>query len=224
MLKQRIPFSPGLGRQEKATSRTADITTSPLCKGKHMGRALTDMSLQELWELFPIILTPHCDCWSRWYAEEAHLLQSLLKDIPGVHLNHIGSTAIAGIWAKPIIDMLLEVRDKADMTLAAARLTDNGYILMSKEEARISFNKGYTEQGFAEKVFHIHLRLQGDNDELFFRDHLNMHPEIAKAYEALKLRLWKQYEHDRDRYTLEKSAFIIEQTGRAKKYLDNTVL
>ena len=68
---------------------------------------------------------------------------------------------------KNIIDILLEVRDEADMVFAATRLTDNGYIFMSKEAAGISFNKGYTEQGGAEKPFHIHPHLQDDNDKLF---------------------------------------------------------
>ena len=65
----------------------------------------------------------------------------------------------------------------------------------------MSFNKGYTEEGFAEKVFHLHLRYFGDNDELYFRDYLNERPDIAEKYEQLKLSLWKKYEHDRDGYT-----------------------
>ena len=80
----------------------------------------------------------------------------------------------------------------------------------------ISFNKGYTEQGFAERVFHLHLRLYGDNDELYFRDYLNDHPEIAKEYEALKLTLWKKYEHNRDAYTDAKGEFITKYTEEAK--------
>lgn len=60
---------------------------------------------------------------------------------------------------------------------------------MSTEDRRISLNSGYTKNGFADKVFHIHLRYVGDNDELYFRDYLKDHPQIAKEYETLKLGL-----------------------------------
>ena len=75
---------------------------------------------------------------------------------------------------------------------------------------------GYTEQGFADEVIHLHLRYRGDNDELYFRDYLLEHPECAREYEALKIRLWKQYEHNRDAYTEGKTAFIRRQTEAAK--------
>ena len=56
---------------------------------------------------------------------------------------------------------------------------------MSAETNRISLNRGYTENGFADKVYHIHLRYIGDNAELYFRDYLNEHSDVAKEYEAL---------------------------------------
>ncbi|HEL1145044.1 TPA: GrpB family protein, partial [Streptococcus equi subsp. zooepidemicus] len=83
-------------------------------------------------------------------------------------------------------------------------------------ETRIILNKGYTEHGFAEKVFHLHIRIVGDNDELYFRDYLNEHKEIGKEYEILKLSLWKEFEHDRDGYTEAKTDFIRKYTNLAK--------
>lgn len=80
----------------------------------------------------------------------------------------------------------------------------------------MSFNKGYTENGFAEKVFHLHLRYMDDNDEIYFRDYLIAHPKIAEEYEALKLGLWKRFEHDRDGYTEAKSEFVKKYTALAK--------
>lgn len=88
---------------------------------------------------------------------------------------------------------------------------------MSETKDRISLHKGYTENGFAEKVFHLHFRLKGDNDELYFRDYLLADPEIAKAYEKLKLSLWKRYEHDRDGYTEAKTDFVRKYTQIAQK-------
>jgi GrpB-like predicted nucleotidyltransferase (UPF0157 family) len=88
---------------------------------------------------------------------------------------------------------------------------------MSTEAKRISLNKGYTKDGFADKVYHIHLRYTGDNDELYFRDYMNEHPTTAKEYESLKLELWKKYEHDRDAYTDAKGDFIRKWTAEAHK-------
>ena len=177
-----------------------------------MGKKLSEMTLEELWELFPIMLTEHKDCWDEYYAEEVAELQKVLPK--GVKINHIGSTAIKGIWAKPIVDILVEVSN--NLIDIAKILQDNGWIKMSKSKNRISFNKGYTENGFAEKVYHLHLRYVGDNDEIYFRDYLNTHPEIAKEYENLKLRIWKKYEHDRDSYTEAKSEFVTKYTTLAK--------
>ena len=80
----------------------------------------------------------------------------------------------------------------------------------------MDFNKGYTPDGFAERVFHLHLRDMNDHDELYFMTYLNEHPDIATAYEALKRILWKKYEFDRDTYTEMKSAFVKLYTQKAK--------
>ena len=87
---------------------------------------------------------------------------------------------------------------------------------MSQSSDRISFNKGYTENGFAEKVFHLHLRYIKDNSELYFRDYLIEHPDVASEYEKMKLKLWKKYEHDRDGYTNAKTEFIQKYTQKAR--------
>ena len=68
-------------------------------------------------------------------------------------ISHIGSTAVSGIWAKPIIDILAEIPKGISMEEIEKILTEYRYILMSGCENRKSFNKGYTENGFAEKVY-----------------------------------------------------------------------
>ncbi len=178
---------------------------------------LSEMTLEELWELFPIILTEHKSYWANWYREEVSILKNLLP--PELEYHHIGSTAINHIWAKPIIDILIIVNSDKQLKDTADTLRKNGYIIMSASDKRISLNKGYTENGFAEKVFHLHLRLENDKDEIYFRDYLNSHYEIAKEYEEMKLRLWKKYEHDRDAYTNAKSQFVKKYTELAKQNL-----
>ena len=182
-----------------------------------MGRDLSEMSLEELWVLFPIFLVAHDDRWKDSFHEIEKTLSGLLSDQPVVRISHIGSTAIQGIWAKNIVDVMVEISQSADMRDMARILEQNGFIIMSSESKRISLNSGYTENGFADKVYHIHLRYAGDNDELYFRDYLNEHPVVAKEYETLKLRLWKQYEHNRDAYTNAKTDFISKWTAEARK-------
>ena len=96
-------------------------------------------------------------------------------------------------------------------------LQNYGWIIMNESANRISLNKGYTENGFDEKVYHLHLRHIGDHDEIYFRDYLNNHPDVAKEYEQLKFELWKKYEHNRDGYTNAKSEFVNKYTLIAKK-------
>ena len=182
-----------------------------------MGKDLSKMTLEELWELFPIFLVPHDDQWKDSFNEIEEMLTGLLSDQTVDRISHIGSTAIQGIWAKNIIDVMVEIPQSAEMKDIAQILEENGFTVMSAEANRISLNKGYTENGFADKVYHIHLRYTGDNDELYFRDYLNEHPDVAKEYEALKLRLWKQYEHNRDAYTDAKTDFIYKWTAEARK-------
>ena len=182
-----------------------------------MSPSLEEMSLEELWQLFPIFLREHQDEWKEWYETERLRLLSFLPEHQIVRLSHIGSTSIETIWAKPIVDILLEIPKEADMAVMRDLLLQNGFLLMSESQGRMSFNKGYTPSGFAERVFHLHLRYEDDNDELYFRDYLQEHPAVAKDYEKLKLSLWKQYEHNRDAYTDSKTDFIKKYTKEAKR-------
>ncbi|MBZ2066038.1 GrpB family protein [Streptococcus sanguinis] len=182
-----------------------------------MSPSLEEMSLEELWQLFPIFLREHQDEWKDWYAEERLRLLSFLPANQLVRISHIGSTSVETIWAKPIVDILLEIPKETDMAVMKDLLLQNGYLLMSESQGRMSFNKGYTPSGFAERVFHLHLRYECDHDELYFRDYLQEHPAVAKDYEKLKLSLWKKYEHNRDAYTEAKTDFIKNYTDEAKK-------
>lgn len=182
-----------------------------------MSKELSEMSLEELWELFPISLVEHNGKWDRFYDEMESFLEHTLSECPVERISHIGSTAISGIWSKDIVDVLIEISEDSDILDTARVIEQNGFIRMSTEADRISFNCGYTKDGFADKVFHVHLRYLGDNDELYFRDYLNEHPQIAREYEAMKLQLWKLFEHNRDAYTDAKTEFIRRWTSEAKK-------
>lgn len=173
------------------------------------------MTLEELWQLFPITLTPHRAEWKDLAEDEIKLLSGILSDFAPV-ITHIGSTAVPGIWAKPIIDILVETDPDCDKSALRAVMEKAGYIGMAASGTRMSFNKGYTEEGYADKVFHIHVHPTGDNDEITFRDYLRSHPSAAAEYERLKLSLLPRFRNDRDGYTEAKSSFIREIMKKAK--------
>ena len=182
-------------------------------------KALQDMSLEELWQLFPIVLQKHNPDYAMWYSSEEESLIDLLRDFNICRINHIGSTAVAGLIAKPIVDILLELPATYDVNAVAQLLQNNGWIIMQQDDMQktIDLNKGYTTNGFADKVYHLHIRPVGDWGELYFRDYLRCNPDAARQYEALKLSLKEQFEHNRDAYTDAKSDFIIAHTQKARK-------
>ncbi|MEK4198015.1 GrpB family protein [Cytobacillus sp. FSL K6-0265] len=188
-----------------------------------MRKRLSEMSLEELWELFPVILKEHDPIWKDWYLQE----EKLLKKIGNQYIeriNHIGSTSVNGLLAKPTIDILLEITEDCDLKFLVSMLEENGYIFEKqpqKPAPHMMFMKGYTEKGFAEKVFHLHVRYIGDWNELYFRDFLQLHKEVAQEYSNLKLSLIDKYEHDRDGYTEAKTEFVNKYTKMARIEFEN---
>jgi GrpB-like predicted nucleotidyltransferase (UPF0157 family) len=185
-----------------------------------MGKELSEMSLEELWELFPIILKEHNSEYKSWYIDEKASIIEAIGEDNYKRISHIGSSAVKGLISKPTVDILLEINSNCDDEDIISKLLGSGWTLMSSSpepDFKISFNKGYTPVGFADKVFHLHICHYGDCDELYFRDYLILHNDIAEEYGALKQNLLRQYEHDRDGYTEAKTKFIRKWTSQARK-------
>ena len=109
-----------------------------------MGKKLPEMSLAELWKLFPIYLEEYQPYWKEWYTDEESFLKNRLPKID--RISHIGSTAISSICAKPIIDILVEIPQNYKLSDYKKMIVKSGYICMSETSNRNSFNKGYTEK------------------------------------------------------------------------------
>jgi GrpB-like predicted nucleotidyltransferase (UPF0157 family) len=189
-----------------------------------MAKELSEMTLKELWELFPIILKDYNEDYPKWYEEEKEKLVKNFTDDTLVRISHIGSTAVPGLLSKPIIDILMEVSTKCDVKHITDKLKSMGWIMMSSVDTpsfKQSYNKGYTKYGFAEKVYHLHLRYCDSWNELYFRDYLIEHSEAAKEYADLKLKLKEKYEHNRDAYTDAKEELVLYYSNLAReKYND----
>jgi GrpB-like predicted nucleotidyltransferase (UPF0157 family) len=128
--------------------------------------------------------------------------------------------------AKPTVDILLEINEDTDINKLIAAMPSPEYICLNEAAltlptppSHLMFLKGYLPDGFAEKVYHIHVRYPGDWDELYFRDYLIAHPETAAEYATLKVKLHKDFEYDRDGYTDAKGEFIRAVTEKAREEL-----
>jgi GrpB-like predicted nucleotidyltransferase (UPF0157 family) len=187
-----------------------------------MNKNLNEMTNEELWALFPIILSEHNHDWKVIYLNEKSMLEQSIGPQNVVRINHYGSTAVPGLIAKPTIDILVEIEDNTDIRRIISNMQSCGYIYIEKPEnpaPHMMFVKGYIPQGFQGQAFHVHVRYSGDWDELYFRDYLLKHPEIADEYGKLKVELQKKYEHDRDAYTNAKTDFIQRITRMARTAL-----
>ncbi|MGE7676436.1 GrpB family protein [Lysinibacillus sp. NPDC094403] len=155
-----------------------------------------------------------------WYEIEKRKILSCLNEKNIMRISHIGSTAVEGLIAKPIVDILVEIDKGSNIEQLTNTLLHNGWLLMSSQSnpcMKMTFNKGYTKEGFAEKVYHLHVGYYYNWNELYFRDYLIEHEVVAKEYGKLKFGLIEKYEHDRDGYTDAKSDFILKYTEKAKE-------
>ena len=187
-----------------------------------MSKALSEMTNEELWALFPITLTEHDPVWAERYAQERERIVAAVGQENIVRISHIGSTAVPGLIAKPTIDILLEITGACNTERLKAALMADGYQFSPQPKnppPHMMFMKGYTPKGFKGQAFHLHVRYSGDWDELYFRDYLISRPEMAQGYGELKAKIKEAFEHDRDGYTAAKTEFVREYTAKAREEL-----
>jgi len=172
---------------------------------------LNKMTSVELGQLFPIIIKDYSGKWPDLYAAEAQLIINSFSQTEILKIDHIGSTAIPGLKAKPTIDILMQVTEQAGIQRLKDTFKSLGYLINTHPEnpaPHLTFVKGYSNQGLKGQAYHVHIRYHGDWDEIRFRDYLIVHKEIAKEYEILKLELAEKYPNDREAYTNSKTEWI----------------
>ncbi len=197
--------------------RSRDQQTIPIFA--HMDHPLQQLTRPEFGQLFPVIITEPDPHWPEVFEAERGRIEAALGAGNFVRIEHIGSTAIPCLRAKPTIDMLMEIPQSLPEADLIALLHGMEYICIPSPglpAPHMVFVKGYTIHGFEGQAYHLHIRYPGDWDELYFRDYLLEHPETVREYEALKQQLAGTFPNDRDAYTDGKEAFIREVTGRAR--------
>ncbi|MGW4153710.1 GrpB family protein [Micromonospora chersina] len=158
--------------------------------------------------------------WPERYAEEAELLRHTLADSL-LAVEHVGSTAVPGLAAKPVIDILAAVRDFNGFPALVEHLQEIGYTYTPESEAddpsRRVFRKG-PENLTRLRTHHLHVTERGSDywrRLIAFRDHLRTHPEDAASYVSLKHDLAARHAADPGRYTRDKRDFLRDIEQRA---------
>lgn len=172
-----------------------------------------------------VAIAPYDAGWAEAFrAEREHLLACLPADLVR-RVEHFGSTAVPGLAAKPIVDVLVEVTDlEATKARIAPLLEAQGYDYFWRPTHGDDGPPFYAwfikrDPASGARTHHIHMveaSFTEHWDRLFFRDYLIAHPEAAREYEALKRRLASEFPHDRVAYTRAKGEFIARVTREAK--------
>lgn len=172
-----------------------------------------------------VSLVPYDPAWPRMFADEKkHLLACLPSGLIR-RIEHFGSTAIPGMAAKPIVDMLMEVSSLDETRVIIAPVLEaQGYDYFWRAThgaAGPPFYAWFIKRDAAGvRTHHIHMVERDFEhwDRLLFRDYLIEHPETAKEYENLKLALAREYPNGRIAYTVGKGEFVLKVTQVAKEF------
>lgn len=162
-----------------------------------------------------IYLSDHDPSWPQQFEAFADWLQGYLGPETAQRIEHYGSTAIPGMPAKPIIDVLVQVPSFAEAKRRAVPLLNSETCDYWWHSEHMVFVK--REELMGKRTHHVHMAPQSHRvwDNLAFRDYLRSHPEEASHYAALKRELAAGYREDRERYTEAKSAFVSRVTAEA---------
>jgi len=174
-----------------------------------------------------ITISPYDPRWPESFRQEKEHLQSCLPKDLVRRIEHFGSTAVPGLAAKPIVDMLVEVSDlEATKVRIAPVLESQCYDYFWRATSGEDGPPFYAwfikrDPRTGARTHHIHM-VEADFaehwDRLLFRDYLIEQPEVAKEYEVLKCRLASALPQERVAYTRSKTDFVVWVTEQAKRY------
>lgn len=157
----------------------------------------------------PIQIVDYNPDWAIVFARLRLHLLAAVEDF-AVAVEHVGSTAVSGLAAKPILDIDVVVASVSDVPTAITRLAEIGY--RHQGDLGIAGRETFASPSNA-PAHHLYVVVQGSepwHNHIQFRDYLREHPESAKAYAELKRSLVDQFQNDREKYTNAKTAFVEE--------------
>jgi len=161
-------------------------------------------------------LVPYDTNWANHFQEKKKKLSRILARDNLIAIEHIGSTSIPGLLAKPLIDILLTVKDLQKAKEWIPALEKIGYHYKDENDPRRLF---FTEGPEEIRIAYIHIAQQGSeyvDEALAFRDYLLANPGAVHEYELLKIKLAKSYPKNRAEYTKSKEDFIQKVISATK--------
>lgn len=167
-----------------------------------------------------VIIVEYDPNWVFLFEQEAARIRAVVEADLVTQIEHFGSTAVPGLAAKPIIDLLVGVRSLAEAKqVAVSQLEHLGYAYWfdNPNPRRMFFVKGLPPN--SPRTHHIHM-VEPDSvlwERLLFRDYLRKHSDEAAHYEQLKYNLARHFSSDREAYTMEKADYIESVMQKARQ-------
>lgn len=166
--------------------------------------------------LDPIVVRPHDPTWSERFTVERHRLEPVLHPWTVQRIEHIGSTAVPGLAAKPIIDMLAVVDDIDAADAATDALVGLGWHPAPEPDDADLRRRSWCTPDVATRTHHLHI-VEKQSEQwrswIAFRNILRTHPSAAMEYATLKRQLAEQFgsdPNDREAYRRGKTMFICQ--------------
>jgi GrpB-like predicted nucleotidyltransferase (UPF0157 family) len=168
-----------------------------------------------------VIVVPYDPNWPQLFHEIGSNLRQALGNI-ALRIDHIGSTSVPSLDAKPVIDVQISVSSFEPLDVYRVPLEHLGYVFRADNPDR---SKRYFREPPGQRRTHIHMRQAGSWAEqigLLFRDYLRTHPQDARRYAELKYGLAEKFGYDREGYTEAKEPFIWELLRQANRWSQET--
>lgn len=168
-----------------------------------------------------VSIVPYDPRWPASFDDEARCLRRRLPESLVARIEHIGSTAVPGLAAKPIVDILVGVKSLEEAReQVPALLEAEGYDYFWRTDVAPPYMWFIRRDAEGRRTHHVHV--VGEDSELwerlYFRDYLREFPDEARRYEQLKRSLCERHPNDRAAYTVGKAEYVRAVTEGAKRY------
>jgi GrpB-like predicted nucleotidyltransferase (UPF0157 family) len=166
----------------------------------------------------PVVIVSYNPEWRPEFEQERARLAETFVSTNAV-IEHIGSTAVPGLAAKPVIDIMVGVAALSEAEARIDSLRAHGYEYVAAYEEQLPQRRYFRKPLAEPRTHHLHCVIRGSSfwrDQLTFRDYLREHPKAAQAYETLKQDLASLYAADREAYSEGKSEFIASILNHAR--------
>jgi len=171
-----------------------------------------------------VVIHPYSDDWPRQFDAVRDELRAIFAPLE-VAIEHVGSTSILGLSAKPVIDVLLGAPSLAQIEAKITPLGDRGYTYVARYEADLPLRRYFVQSAATALRVHLHAVVTGSSfwqEQLAFRDLLRANAALRTEYQDLKLRLAIQFADNKAAYTDAKGPFIQSVLATLSDNIDGT--